>query len=178
MNLFQNVERSARDRGLTFVVIGGLAVIEHGYSRLTTDFDLLVSREQKEHWHGLLVDLGYELTHERETFRQYTVRAGTGWPVDLMLVNQDTFTPMLSAAKMSVIQGANLPLAALEHLLALKLHALKHSHLRRFLKDFQDVVQLVSINKIDLNSPHIRDLFLKYGNSDLYDKIRRACENQ
>jgi hypothetical protein len=105
MNLFQTVERSAQDPGLRFVVIWGLAVIEHGYSRLTTDFDLLVSRKQKDGWHDLLVDLGYELTHERDTFRQYTVRAETGWPVDLMFVNQDTFTSMLSAAKLSVIQG-------------------------------------------------------------------------
>jgi hypothetical protein len=59
MNVFRTVEREARERGLTFVVIGGLAVIEHGYSRLTTDFDLLIAQEHRDSWHFLLLDVGY-----------------------------------------------------------------------------------------------------------------------
>lgn len=157
MNVFLSVEHSARERGLNFVVIEGLAVIEHGYSRLTTDFDLLVPRERKESWHSLLLDLGYELTHEKDAFRQYAFREETGWPVDLMFVSADTFAGISAAAKSTTIQGASLPLASLEHLLALKLHALKYSHLRRFLKDFNDVTNLVQLNKMDLRSPGIRD---------------------
>lgn len=175
MNVFQSIEQGARQRNLSFVVIGGLAIIEHGYARLTTDLDLLVQRETREDWHGLLLDLGYALAQDKETFRQYAVREGTGWPVDLMFVNGATFQAIHAASKPASIQGAHLQLASLEHLLSLKLHALKHSHLRRFLKDFDDVTHLVEVNKIDLRSPAIRDLFLKYGNADLYGKICRAC---
>jgi predicted nucleotidyltransferase len=178
MNVFQTVADAARERGLSFIVIGGLAVIEYGYSRVTTDFDLLISGEQKDSWHSLLLQLGYELTQEKDTFRQYIMPAGTSWPVDLMFVNPTTFATMIAAAKTADLEGAHLPLVSLEHLLALKLHALKHSHLRRFLKDFQDVIHLVQLNKINLRSPEIRDLFLKYGNADLYGKICRACEVQ
>src|SRR5271165_1455781 len=108
MNVFQSVEHSAKERGLNFVVIGGLAVIEHGYSRLTTDFDLLAPRERKESWHSLLLDLGYELTHEKDTFRQYVFRKETGWPVDLMFVNADTFAAISAASKTTTLQGASL----------------------------------------------------------------------
>ena len=178
MNIFQSIERAAKERGLNFVVIGGFAVIKHGYGRLTADFDLLVQRESLEGWHALLSDLGYDVAQERETFRQYAAREGTGWPVDLMLVSETTFQGIWAAAKPASIHGAQLPLVSLEHLLSLKLHALKHSRLRRFLKDFDDVIQLVVVNKIDLRSPAIRDLFLKYGNADLYEKICRACDAQ
>jgi hypothetical protein len=65
------------------------------------------------------------LIHEKETFRQYAMPVSSGWPVDLMFVNQSTFAAMIAAAKPVEIQGANLQLASLEHLLALKLHALK-----------------------------------------------------
>ena len=177
MNVFQSVEQGARQRGLPFVVIGGLAVIQHGYSRLTTDFDLLVERTRKEPWHSLLLELGYELIHEAQAFSQYSAQQGPGWPIDLMFVNDSTFARMLAAAKPTTIGDALLQLVSLEHLLALKLHALKHSNLRRFLKDFEDVIHLVQLNKMDLRSPAIRDLFLKYGNEDLYGKILYACEN-
>ena len=160
------------------MVIGGLAVIEHGYSRLTTDFDILVQRVQKESWHSLVLALGYELIHEAQVFSQYAARQGPNWPIDLMFVNEATFERITAEAKPKTIGGAVLQLVSLEHLIALKLHALKHSNLRRFLKDFEDVMHLVQLNKIDLRSPTIRDLFLKYGNADLYEKVLYACEHE
>ncbi len=176
MNIFQSIEQAARQRGLRFVVIGGFAVIEHGYARLTADFDLLVQRETREGWHALLLDLGYDTVHKEENFGQYALREGTGWPVDLMFANEATFQGIWAASKPFAIQGAHLQLVCLEHLLSLKLHALKHSHLGRFLKDFNDITQLVKLNKINLRSPPARDLFLKYGNADLYGKFCRARE--
>jgi predicted nucleotidyltransferase len=178
MNVFQTIEHVARERGLPFVVIGGLAVIERGYSRVTSDFDILISRAQRDAWHSLLLELGYSLLSEKETFRQYAHADASAWPIDLMLVDQPTFDPISDESSHCTIQGASLQFASLEHLFALKLHALRYSHLGRFLKDFQDVIQLVRLNKIDLQSPPIRDLFLKYGNADLYGKIQRACEAQ
>jgi predicted nucleotidyltransferase len=74
--------------------------------------------------------------------------------------------------------GARLLIPALEHLIALKLHALKNSHAGRFLKDFLDVENLVRVNNIDLRSETVRGLFLKYGNAELYEKISRACGGQ
>lgn len=176
MNLFESIEQLAKQKGLSFVVIGGLAVIEHGYPRTTTDFDLLVVTDSREPWHELLLSLGYKLTNEKGTFRQYAAGEIGPMPVDLMFVNKPTFAGIQSAARTVTIEGARLPFVSLEHLLMLKLHALKYSHLGRFLKDFDDVIRLVEVNKIDLRSPLIRDLFLKYGNADLYGKICRAGE--
>jgi len=55
-------------------------------------------------------------------------------------------------------------------------HVLKQARLHRFLKDFQDVVELVRINHLDLHSEAMRVLFLKHGTTDLYEKIKRAVE--
>jgi predicted nucleotidyltransferase len=176
MNSIQPLELAARQRGLEFVVIGGFAVIEHGLSRTTTDFDILVNRADKQVWHEVLTGFGYTLDQEKDTFRQYSRREGVAWPIDLMLVNEETFRLMREASIRKHVQGAEVLLVSLEHLIALKLHALKHSNLRRFMKDFEDVLNLVQIHKINLHSPKIRDLFLKYGNEDLYQKICRASE--
>ncbi len=61
--------------------------------------------------------------------------------------------------------------------LALKLHVLKQAQLHRFLKDFQDVVELIRINKVDLHSEEMRGLFLRYGTADLYEKVKRAIDH-
>ena len=67
-------------------------------------------------------------------------------------------------------------LVSLEHLIALKLHVLKQARLHRFLKDFQDVVELVRINHLDLHSDAMRALFIRYGTAELHEKITRAVE--
>jgi predicted nucleotidyltransferase len=178
MNLFESIVAEAAKRNLRLVVIGGMAVIEHGYARTTTDVDIIVQVTDKDAWNELFESLGYRLNHDGGSFRQYLSREGTSWPVDLMLVNEASFQGMATAAKSVILEGAQMQLVSLEHLLALKLHALKHTRIQRFFKDFDDVIHLVSIHKMDLHSQPIRDLFLKYGNEDLYGKVCRACESQ
>ena len=93
-----------------------------------------------------------------------------------MLVNSHTFTVIMMAAVEMDIYGHRMLVPSLEHLIALKVHALKHSHIGRFMKDFQDVENLIRVNGLDLRSENIRQLFLKYGNVELYEKVIRACE--
>jgi hypothetical protein len=66
-----------------------------------------------------------------------------------------------------------LRIPALEHLLALKLHALKHGHIGRYSKDLLDVEALVRVNSLDMNSEKMRHLFLKYGSLKIYEQISR-----
>jgi hypothetical protein len=68
---------------------------------------------------------------------------------------------------------AKLKIPALEHLLALKLHALKHGHIERYSKDLLDVEGLVRANSVDMGSEKIRQIFLKHGTIELYEQISR-----
>ena len=70
--------------------------------------------------------------------------------------------------------GGKRGLKFLEHLIALKLHALKHGRIERYLKDYLDVEGLVRANKIDLRQEKVRELFLKYGTLDVYEKISQT----
>ncbi len=176
VNVLQQIQQLAVEHGLRFILIGGLAVIEHGYGRLTLDIDLLVLREERQRWRELLHGLGYELSSEQDTFHQYRRTEKEKWPLDLMLANRETFAGLIAAASPVTTQGARVLLVSLDHLIALKLHVLKQARLHRFLKDFQDVVELVRINHLDLHSDAMRALFLKYGTTDLYEKIKRAVE--
>jgi len=161
---------------LRFLVIGGLAVIEHGYSRFTADIDLLIDRTDEEKWCEFLVRLGYQVASKGESFLQFLPNAPSHWPVDLMLVAPETFAGLVADASPVSLKGAQVSLVSINHLIALKLHVLKQAQLHRFLKDFQDIIELVRINHLDLHSEAMRGLFLRYGDADLYEKIKRAIE--
>ena len=174
MSLFQEIIHGAQRHQLRFLVIGGLAVNLHGYSRDTADLDLLIQRDAREQWLTLFSRLGYTIYQDRGVFIQLAPPQAGAWPVDLMLVNEATFRPMVDNGCEVEMYGARLLIPALEHLLALKLHALKHSHAGRFLKDFLDVENLVRVNQLDLSTDRVRQWFLKYGNAELYEKVSRA----
>ena len=95
-----------------------------------------------------------------------------------MMVREPTFRPMFKNGKQVEMFGVRLFIPCLEHLLALKLHALKHSHLGRYLKDFLDVENLVRVNRVNLHSDKIRQLFAKYGTMELYEKVSQACAGE
>ena len=174
MGFFQTIRDEAQKRNLRFLVIGGLAVNLHGHSRDTGDLDLLVLKETRPAWLEIFGGLGYTVYRDAGIFLQLTPPKEGAWPVDLMFVNSGTFTPMMQAALEEDIYGARLLIPSLDHLLALKIHAMKNGHVGRFMKDFMDVENLIRIHKVDVRSEKCRLLFLKYGDAELYEKIIRA----
>jgi hypothetical protein len=175
MGLFQTIRDEAEKRKLPFLVIGGLAVNFYGTSRETADLDLLILRDVRADWLELFMAQGYSIFHDAGTFVQLSPASKGGMPVDLMLVREPTFTPMYAGGREVEMFGASLKIPSLDHLIALKLHALRHGHRGRNLKDFLDIENLVHVNKIDMRSDKARALFLKYGTADIYEKISQAC---
>lgn len=46
------------------------------------------------------------------------------------------------------------------------------------MKDFLDVENLIRINKVEINSENIKQLFEKYGAAALYDRISTSLANE
>jgi len=174
VRFFETIDLETRKRNLQFLVIGGLAVNLYGYSRDTADLDLLVSAAQKEEWLNLFSTLKYLVYRDGGAFIQFSCEDHAAWPVDLMVVQEKTFAPMFKESREVDMYGIRARIPSLEHLLALKLHALKNTHFERFLKDFLDVENLIRINQLDIKSEKIRQLFEKYGTLELYGKVSRT----
>jgi len=162
---------------LRLVIIGGLAVNYYGYSRETGDLDILASKADKDQWLKMFAGLDYTIYQDGGNFIQLSQPENNAWPVDLMLVEEKTFSPIFHAGQNADLYGIKTTVPSLEHLLALKLHALKNTRANRFLKDYLDVENLVRINKVDIRSKNIRELFSKYGTIDLYEKLSRSLAN-
>ena len=175
MTLFQVLEREAPPRGVDFLIIGAHAINQFGYSRDTADVDLLVRATDRDTWLKLFTDLDYTVVSEKPAFLQLKAPSEFIWPVDLMFVNEQTWNKMAAEAVHISIGDASCKVPKLLHLIALKVHALQHTHAGRFMKDFQDVEGLIKINCLDVESVEIREIFERYGTADLYKKIANAC---
>jgi hypothetical protein len=175
MPIFDQLSRAAEERGLKFLVIGGHAVIAHGYARTTFDLDLLVERARSAAWEELLLSLNYSVHARHETFIQFNTPSPRNWPVDLMLASAETFAGMWGEAGKARVESVTVRIPSLRHLLALKLHVLKQDLGHRAVKDMNDVVQLVDLNGLDVRAGEFRQLCLRYGNGSLYEKLVSAC---
>ncbi|MEI9961693.1 MAG: nucleotidyl transferase AbiEii/AbiGii toxin family protein [Limisphaerales bacterium] len=174
----QKISTQAGNADIPFLIIGGYAVLAHGYSRTTDDLDLIVQRGRRMQWSKLLGNLGMAIKNDATNFLQFDSGDKVSMEVDLMFVSEDVFEKLNHAAVKTAIEGVQVRVVSLLHLIALKCHSFQHSKSMRRLKDMDDLVQLILVNRLDLNEPELRATILKHGNADTYEKLRHACANE
>jgi hypothetical protein len=182
MELLRTISARAGEAGLPFFIIGGYAVMAHGFVRATDDLDLLARAGQRDDWRRLLGEMGMTVYREAPTFVQFNPAPGAGLPVDIMFVADEVFARMQPDAVRKTVQGVPIDIVSLNQLIALKCHAIKSVKDRtgnlRIIKDTDDLIHLIAANGLNLNKPEIRAIILKYGDEDLYLKLRRACAGE
>ncbi|MGD0744809.1 MAG: nucleotidyl transferase AbiEii/AbiGii toxin family protein [Verrucomicrobiota bacterium] len=174
----QEIAKRAGNAGIPFLVIGGYAVFAHGYVRATDDLDLIVQRGRRAQLGELFGDMGMSVKSDAANFVQFDSRDEAGMAVDLMFVSDEVFSQLEQAAVEARVEDTCVRVVSLPHLIALKCHAFQHSKSIRRLKDMDDLVQLILINRLDLNEPKLRATILKHGNAETYEKLRHACADE
>jgi len=169
------ITAKAAEKKLPVLLAGGHAVVAHGYQRRTFDADLTILRRDHGSWLAIMRELGFVLFHEGPNFLQFHPPPNGKLPVDLMFTSDETFDQLNSEA-IDNPEGTNLPkVVSLKHLIAMKCHAIEHGHPGRIVKDMDDVIHLFLSNRLDPAVPQWRDIILKYGNAELYQKLHRIC---
>lgn len=172
MELADFIRLGNQEPALRFLIIGGYAVGAHGHTRATFDVDFLVRRHERAAWSNRIAAAGLKLFAEMNAFAQFT-QPGGGDGLDLMFVDEPTFDQMWRASEERDFGGSRARVPCLDHLLALKLHALRQTMPHRTSKDAEDVEILVRRNQLSLREPRYERLFLKYGNREIYDTFLR-----
>ena len=133
LDVARDVSQVLRDADLDGAVIGGVAVVLHGYVRTTADVDVFVS--------GSLVELaaslkaaGFSYSRTRREFRKQTV------PVHLVTTGQ-VRTPPRSYVEIDGIRTVSLP-----DLIAMKLSLGTRDPLRAI--DLADVIGLIRCRRL------------------------------
>lgn len=167
-----DIHKMAAALAIDIIVIGGLAVWEHGYARDTEDLDVLACSDDRARWEESLRNAGYTLFSSKPTFSQWEPKPESiAKRLDIMYVNASTFRKMWSGSVERQFMGARARIPCLDHLLALKLHAVRYAEWRK-LKDMTDVVYLIDANRIDVKSEKFRILCLKFGTQEIYEQLR------
>jgi hypothetical protein len=171
MSPLDDVARFAAARGLDALVCGGHAVNAYQVIRKTGDLDLVVRARDAPEWRAHLLGLGYAVFHEDPAFLQLSPPTTTGWPIDLLLVDDGTFDAMKGDARPFTFGGTACLIPSLEHLLAMKLHALRFGGEPRMRKDGIDVVELAEANGVDLVGERFRALCDRFADARVYERI-------
>jgi D-arabinose 1-dehydrogenase-like Zn-dependent alcohol dehydrogenase len=90
--------------------------------------------------------------------------------IDFLIGDQQTVETLISQGKAVTIAGEHFIVPSPQHLIAMKLQLIAGNKMRE-LKDFPDVVQLISANGINPKDENIRTLFEKNALMELYQKI-------
>ena len=159
------------------VLVGGFAVNHYRVTRHTADVDLLITQEDFSKVLPLLKKAGYSATFKQDVFARLQNKDSRFMDVDFLFVDKNTLSAILKAGKEIAIAGKQFVVPSLEHLLALKFHAMKSNPKEREYRDLPDVVGLIQRNSVDFRAEKFRDLCLRYGSEKLYQKIHSLLEN-
>lgn len=159
--IFDLLFRVQRRAGLSLLVIGGWAVQAHGYSRNTVDVDCMTAVEDDESLRGELSRAGFECFEEKTSFRRYRHRLDPLMVLDVMRVSAGTFRKMWEASQPFDLDGIDLRVPALAHLIALKLHAAQNEH--RTNRDMADVLELLTANPGKIGKDELARLCDQFG---------------
>jgi len=171
-NVFQLISEISQKTGVSFILIGGFAVNYYKYTRQTVDVDFLIEEENFQRILGLLEKAGYKLDYCQQAFaRLIPTKNSLLMDIDFMFVDEDTFAKIIKDSQKTNIAGCDFRVPSLEHLIALKLHAVRYNPKLRLAKDIPDIINLIRINKVDVKSEKFKELCLKYGTQEIYQKI-------
>ncbi len=172
MKILDLIYQQAQKEGLEFILIGGHAINAIGDRRQTRDIDLVVCETDRNQWKELLLAIGYEELNISDAFLQFNPTDITQWPVDIILVNEQTYNGLRDKATSINLGGQyNVLVPSAEHLIAMKLHTLKQGNPERRLRDLLDIITLVRHGQISIDSDFFRQLCEKYATSEIYEEI-------
>ncbi|OGW75574.1 MAG: hypothetical protein A2Z72_01495 [Omnitrophica bacterium RBG_13_46_9] len=169
--IFHLISAITNKKGATCVLIGGFAVNYYNVARQTIDVDFLITKKDFNKISKSLKSAGFELDYEREIFTRLKGPGHYLMDLDFMFVDKKTLDKIIRDGKEIFIAKQKFIVPSLSTLIALKLHAIKYNQKLREYKDLPDIVNLIRVNKIDYKSKEFRELCLKYGTEELYNKI-------
>jgi hypothetical protein len=169
--IFHLVSTVFNKANISSVLIGGFAINYYKVTRQTADVDFLITKYDFDKILAILKQLGYRQEYKQEVFSRLKGSVSYLMDLDFMFVDKETLDKIIKDGKRINIAGRKFIVPSLNHLIALKLHAIKHNPKVRENKDLLDIIDLVKFNKVNVDSDDFKELCLKYGNEELYNKI-------
>jgi hypothetical protein len=169
------ISERATESKLSFLLIGH-AVNVYAEPRATLDIDVLIRTIDAAVWRRIIEAEGFKLFRDGGNFLQFAPPYGVNWRLDFMLVNEDTFAKLMQQSREAECLGIRARVPSPTHLIAMKLHALRHGPADREEKDFMDVVGIARNAQLNIDSPEFTEMFAKHGSAEIYEKLKRRLQ--
>ncbi len=158
-------------RSAQALLIGGLALPAYGVVRQTVDVDLLLADADETIVLEILRQAGYGERQRTATFVRYSHESPLLMDVDVLLVDRATFDKLMDASQPYRIGETTFRVPAVAHLIALKLHAIRHNRDRE-LKDLSDIVELLRTNPRAVSTDDLQALCDRHGPPGIYQTLK------
>ena len=162
--------RGMNSQGRDILLIGGHALPAYGVVRQTVDVDFLIVDADENNLKEILLTKGYTEEHRSDLFIRYCGSTSDYMDVDVLLVDQATFNTIFENSNTYEISSLSLHIPSMDHLIALKLHAIKNDP-RRELKDLLDIVELLRQNPDLVQTEELKTICQQYGPDKIYQKL-------
>ncbi|MFA7172766.1 MAG: hypothetical protein WC340_05035 [Kiritimatiellia bacterium] len=169
----QIVSEGMAERGVSILLIGGMALPAFDVVRQTIDLDCLVAASQEGALRDVLVSAGYQEVARTAMFVRYSSPSVYHYDVDVLLVDDITFEKILADSRMFDAGSGSFYVPSLAHMIMLKLHAMKNNRSRE-LKDLNDVVELLRAHPGEVAENELQAICDKYGPAGVYTKLKES----
>ena len=159
--------------GIRYAVAGGLAIHAWGRSRTTRDIDFVVEGAAQDRIIAFAENLGYRTLYVSGGYSNHEHPNQDFGIVDFMYVYGDTAERVFAEATHRIVAGdAGAPVPKPEHLIAMKVQAIKNAP-RRVPIDVPDIAYLLSLPGVD--RAKVRDYFDRAGLLRIYDVLDKEA---
>jgi hypothetical protein len=158
-------------RGFRCAVIGGVALAAYGHPRLTLDLDVVTEAGAQEALVPFMESRGFVTLHRSSGYSNHRHPERSRGRVDVMYVRGDTADRLFEAVRERAGPGGrSIPIPSPEHLIAMKVHAMKNAPDRMW-QDLADVGYLLRLEEVDRET--VRGYFERAG---LEEKWRELAQ--
>ena len=169
--VLETVSGFLEEKGIRYAVIGGVALASYGFFRQTVDFDFVVEASIREDLISFMESLGYK-TLERSSGYSVHEHPNQAWGhVDFLYVKPETGEEIFGSSRLGPgPRGVEIPLPKPEHLIAMKVLAIKNNPSRAF-QDMADIRFLLTLPGVDRQES--RGYFERHGMGERFDEIEK-----
>lgn len=160
-----------REGNYPFALIGAFGLHAYGLSRATRDLDFATDIAAQEELISFLESIGYETLHRSAGYSTHFHEDASFGRLDFVYVSGDTSRRLFGEAKGRFeMDGLEIPVPRPEHLIAMKVQAIKNDP-SRTLQDMADIGFLLGLPGV--NEAGVRKSFENAGMLELYEEIKR-----
>jgi len=157
---------------IRYALIGGLALAAYGNPRSTLDIDLVVEHLHQQPIIDFMEASGFETLHRSEGYSNHQHADPVLGRIDFVYVRGETADMLFKEAKrFDGPDGLSIPVPKPEHLIAMKVLAMKNDPERTF-ADLADIRVLMA--RPEVNRQEVRRYFEKQGLLERFNELERS----